>query len=353
MRHFLSKPGARVLWVNPYISRLLNIHDIRQSMALHDQRTSLPDRLEVQTPFALPVEPLPGGTALNATLFWRKLRKEWERFAASGSLLIGIGKPSRLALSALRAFPNARSFYDVMDNFPTFHQGLSRRAMEQSEKKVLSLVDEVFASSGFLVERMRERHDHVKKVLNAYDMQKLPPLRKPGCKPAGESATTNEKFLFGYVGSIAAWFDWDVVFRIADAFPGHPIHLVGPRFVPVPARLPEQVKLFGPCNQEEALAHAERFTVGLIPFKQTLLTAGVDPIKYYEYRGLGLPVLSTRFGEMAERSERDGVFIIENGEEVGDVVEKALKWRNEANNDFRIENDWTHRLERSGVFEDI
>jgi hypothetical protein len=34
----------------------------------------------------------------------------------------------------------------------------------------------------------------------------------------------------------------------------------------------------------------------------------VDPVKYYEYRALGLPVLSTRFGEMSHRNATDGVY---------------------------------------------
>ncbi len=49
------------------------------------------------------------------------------------------------------------------------------------------------------------------------------------------------------------------------------------------------------------------FDVGLIPFKQNALTAAVDPIKYYEYRALALPVISTDFGEMHERGDLPGL----------------------------------------------
>ena len=50
------------------------------------------------------------------------------------------------------------------------------------------------------------------------------------------------------------------------------------------------------------------FDVGLIPFANNDVTAYVDPVKYYEYRALGLPVLSTRFGEMSHRNATDGVY---------------------------------------------
>ena len=36
----------------------------------------------------------------------------------------------------------------------------------------------------------------------------------------------------------------------------------------------------------------------------------MDPVKYYEYRGMGLPVLTTRFGQMASRTRADGVYTI-------------------------------------------
>jgi hypothetical protein len=51
-----------------------------------------------------------------------------------------------------------------------------------------------------------------------------------------------------------------------------------------------------------------RFHVGLIPFANNEVTAYVDPVKYYEYRAMGLNVLTTRFGEMNQRNASDGVY---------------------------------------------
>jgi hypothetical protein len=51
-----------------------------------------------------------------------------------------------------------------------------------------------------------------------------------------------------------------------------------------------------------------RFHVGLIPFANNDVTAYVDPVKYYEYRAMGMNVLTTRFGEMNHRNEADGVY---------------------------------------------
>ncbi|MEJ2722970.1 MAG: glycosyltransferase, partial [bacterium] len=40
-----------------------------------------------------------------------------------------------------------------------------------------------------------------------------------------------------------------------------------------------------------------QFTIGLIPFRYTELTRGVNPNKLYEYLAAGLPVVTTRFSE--------------------------------------------------------
>ena len=54
-------------------------------------------------------------------------------------------------------------------------------------------------------------------------------------------------------------------------------------------------------RQRSSAGKAAALSAGIIPFKVNRLTAAVDPIKYYEYRAAGLPVISTEFGEMRQR----------------------------------------------------
>jgi hypothetical protein len=89
-----------------------------------------------------------------------------------------------------------------------------------------------------------------------------------------------------------------------------------------------------------------RFAVGLIPFVRSRLTDCVDPIKYYEYRALGVPVLSTRFGEMANRSEADGVVRAERGDNWESLLERArqLAITDRDLAEFRTRADWGVRF---------
>jgi hypothetical protein len=96
----------------------------------------------------------------------------------------------------------------------------------------------------------------------------------------------------------------------------------------------------------------QSFSVGLIPFKQTDLTASVDPIKYYEYRALGLPVISTSFGEMTLRGKQNGVFLVSDQSNLLNVVEQALAYESNKNEiqQFRNENAWGARFDACGLF---
>ena len=158
--------------------------------------------------------------------------------------------------------------------------------------------------------------------------------------------------VFGYIGTVGRWFDWEMVAALAAAFPAAEVRIGGPVFEPSPRPLPANVRLLGACPQSAAPGHLRGFSCGIIPFRLTPLTAAVDPVKYYEYRGMGLPVLTTRFGEMASRTRADGVYTVEGHEGIADTARAALAHRTDAETvaRFRAANDWTARLEAAGLF---
>jgi teichuronic acid biosynthesis glycosyltransferase TuaH len=104
----------------------------------------------------------------------------------------------------------------------------------------------------------------------------------------------------GYVGAVAPWFDFDLVAAMARSQPGWRFEIVGPVLGGVEADLARLAALPN-VAVGAAVPHAEvpavlaRFTVGMIPFRQNALTAGVNPNKLYEYLAAGLPVVATPF----------------------------------------------------------
>ncbi len=103
---------------------------------------------------------------------------------------------------------------------------------------------------------------------------------------------------FGYVGMISHWFDFPAVAALARAFPEGQVILVGPVEGRVP-RLPANVLFTGPVSNLELASYLRSFDIGLIPFLRSPTIDAVNPIKLYEYLAAGLPVLASRFEELA------------------------------------------------------
>ena len=324
-----------VLWLEPYPTRIPNPGDLKRPDEATVFKPDLPSIRQVKVP-ALPVEPLPLGARLNRGLFWNALLSEIESAIQGRRVILGIGKPSSLALLCLDELDSALSFYDAMDDFPAFYSGLSRRSMARYEKAVVDKVQHVIASSTSLYDKFEGTGVSTQLVNNAYDMDTVRAEREP--EPA--------RMVAGYIGTVGHWFDWNLLVQTAERTPEADFEIVGPVYNHHNGLLPENVSLLPACSQQEAWQHLSRFDVGLIPFRRVEITAGVDPIKYYEYRAYGLPVLSTKFGEMNKRGTEAGVFLVENADEAAAILQSRPSIATDATTaDFRRINDWHERFE--------
>lgn len=331
--------ASQVLWVEPYPTRLPQRNDLRRlggAMAAPGQ--DVPPWMELLRVPALPIEPLWGGTFFNR-LLWKDALARIAAFAAQGECDLVLGKPSRFALRVLEKVRFSRSVYDAMDDLPAFQRGVSARAMARTEREVAQRVQIVQASATELVTKFAALGKQAALVRNACDAQSLGPLATVD----GE----RERDVVGYVGMLASWFDWDLVIALARARSHLRFRIIGPQHLPPPAALPPNVELRPACAHPIAMREMGRFAVGLIPFRRNRITAAVDPVKYYEYRGLGVPVLSTAFGEMPAHAREDaGLFVVQDERTALDALDAALAIRPEASwvAGFRGSNSWDARF---------
>lgn len=344
IKWFHNRTGGKVLWVDPYPTRLPKLADLlrkRPKEILND--SYIPNWLEVLKPRALPIEPLPYVGKVNR-LFWGSLLDKILKFVAQEQCQIGIGKPSELALMLLASVPYRFSFYDAMDDFPAFYLGLSRLAMARREYKISNIVHKIMVSSSRLYERFYSQGKKVMLSTNACASDSLPPI-------TAMPRRSNIESVLGYVGTIGNWFDWPLVIALARQNPKINIRLIGPVYISSPEVLPDNIELLPPCSHKDAIQAMLQFSVGLIPFKKNDLTASVDPIKYYEYRALGLPVISTSFGEMIYRNNEPGLFFMDETKDLNYMVKTALAYQYEINEvkDFRDANCWEARFDASGI----
>lgn len=338
VKAFIDNGFDEILWIDPYPTRLPTLSDFTRLRTVSAKATHIADpRVFTIKPPALPIEPLPISGFVNRVVMWREVCKQLQIFARGADhCALGIGRPSKLADWALRRVPHHRSFADVLDNFPAFYRGVSRRSMRMRLDALLKKAGDVYCSSSALATEVRLSRPDAITVLNGYPTGALP----------APSDLIKRRYI-GYVGTIADWFDWPLVQALAEALPDVPIRLVGPEFVPRPANLPANIELLGEVPQESVAAIVQEFVVGLIPFRINTLTAGVDPIKFYEYRSLGVPIWSTAFGEMEHRKQSHGVTHIDRSSNWQGL------WQNASDNvieiddvtSFRQEVDWSRRFD--------
>lgn len=340
---FHKRTGRQVLWVESYPTRFPQLNDFRRIMpAKKLDLRPVPSWLRIFNPIALPIEPLPGSGYLNS-LLWVSLIRELKALVREEEVLLVVGKPSVLALQVLEAVRPRQSIYDAMDDFPAFYSGLSRQGMARHELSLVHHVSKVWVSSTALRERWQREGVEVCFVPNALDGALLPSSRL--------TTKENKKKIFGYVGTIGNWFDWEWVLGLAKLRTDDIIRLIGPVLHPVPFALPKNVELLPPCHHEAALLAMSEFDVGLIPFKKNALTVSVDPIKFYEYRALGLPVISTDFGEMQFRANEAGTFISKTVGDIGRVAAIAVEFKDCPRNssEFARRNTWDARFDGAGL----
>lgn len=339
---FHARTGGKVLWLEPYPTRLPNMGDFsRRGSSVDRLLNKSPEWLTVIKPGGLPIEPIPGTDFVNRHR-WRKVVDAAEEFARGKQVFLVIGKPSNLALLMLERLKRSVSLYDAMDDFPAFYSGLSRLSMRSREQALARKVDMMWTSSTELMNRWSRTRNDVVLVRNGLDPAVLPvPVDRP----------PQDVKVFGYLGTIAKWFDWDWLFALAEAQPKDEIRLIGPVFNPPAGQLPANVTMHPACDHATGLRLMTQFDIGLIPFKKTELTASVDPIKYYEYRSLGIPVISTDFGEMRFRSDEAGVFISRQQADVAGVADEALRFGLSDGRDgqFLARNAWNSRFDDTGI----
>lgn len=311
--------GCEVWWVEPYPVRLPRLGDARRLGArARKARQGLGPAwrdapwLHVLHARSLPVEPLPGGAPLVGWM-QRDLRARLLALLQPQDAWLAVGRPSGLALALCAASKGARVLYDVMDDMPQFSRGLSRRWMGRTHDALLTQAQAVWGSSARIFETLDGRTRQPAALVRNGTV--LPPNPPPGTVQArgvGSAAHARAPLVLGYVGTIAAWFDWQTLRQLAMGLPQAQIDVYGPLECPPPVALPPNVRLRGPVPHSQVFGLMRSWHAGLIPFVRNTLTQSVDPVKYYEYRACGLPVLTTLFGEMPYHAVTDtGVWPLE------------------------------------------
>ena len=212
------------------------------------------------------------------------------------------------------------------------------------EQQLLQSADCTVVSSQGLVRTKKGLAQRLALVKNGVDLSIFQTTNqgRPAELPAGP--------IIGYIGSVDDRLDVELLAAIARAFPEVPLVFVGRIVAEHQAAILRKfpnVYLLGAKPKERLGDYVHAFTVGLIPFVKNDLTAGIYPLKVNEYFALGVPVVSTNFGDLTDFSE-----YIYVAEQTGDfiagleqVLAGNLPAEREACQQFATQNTWEGRAQ--------
>lgn len=160
---------------------------------------------------------------------------------------------------------------------------------------IIEKSDLIFCSSQSIYEYFVTKHPNAYLVPNGVDyvhFSPSPPYR-PTDLPSG-------KPIVGYSGAIAPWVDWELLKLVIQQNPGVNFVFLGALFqlYQFPLKKYKNVFYLGLKTYQELPAYLHHFDLGLIPFLQTEMTKGCNPIKLYEYYAAGIRVLGTPLPEL-------------------------------------------------------
>lgn len=231
------------------------------------------------------------------------------------------------------------NIYDCRDDWEAFSEvGAAEWYDPAVERFVVGQCDRSFAVSWPLRDKIRAfaPHRKIETSPNAYDPAFL--------SPNYERRPTKE-VVIGYFGHLTPkWFDWPALARIARLRPEWRFEIIGHQGPENPGT-PDNVVLLGPKGHPEICAYATRWRAAIIPFRPSVLADAVDPIKIYEYFGLGLPVVSFR---MPQIDNYPHTRTVESPEAFVEALEAAVAEPvdQEGLEAFLSQNTWQHRADQ-------
>ncbi|MGA9187347.1 MAG: polysaccharide pyruvyl transferase CsaB [Methanosarcina sp.] len=234
------------------------------------------------------------------------------------------------------------TIYDVLDDWEEFHKvGNAVWYDKEVESYVAFNSKIVTCVSPTLAEK-------IKNATNSTSIQVLPNAVSPDMlyTNINEKLPTfiKGKITIGYFGHLTpAWFDWDTIISIANRNPDWTFHIIG-YGAPKELQIPNNILLIGKVDPSELGHYASNWDVAIIPFKESVLSSSVDPIKLYEYLFFNLPVVATGIYHI-ERYPYVWVAHSLNEFEASIIKASETKIEKDVIQKFISENSWSKRVD--------
>lgn len=238
--------------------------------------------------------------------------------------------------------------YDCMDDVSQFDgRKAFKERLLQCEKTLIRQASRIFVSSHYLGQQLEQREkcgDKMVVVRNAFEG---PMLDSSLVDLHGRGGIRGEVMRIGYVGTVASWFDLEILKTTLSHFDNIEYHVIGPCELKGDMGCVPKIHFYGPVNHDAIYSYVKTFDVLIMPFKVCELVQSVDPVKLYEYINFGKPIISVYYPELAHFLPF--AYWYSSGKELIAVIDQLLrsgchpKYGNEQRVKFLQDNSWSER----------
>lgn len=256
-------------------------------------------------PPLMPVNALKSGMIYTTFMKWntllmkRSIRKAQRKLGFTSPVLINAFLPA-YGLTLRGVFNESLCIYYCYDEIRAA-SWVSRHG-GPAEESYIAVCDALVCSSRSLLEKKRLPGKPAIVVPNGVDPAFLRPRKS---KTVAQDLPLNAPII-GYIGAIDDRIDYDLLEDVMLALPAYQFVFIGKcdRKAYIDRLCAaKNCHYIGPQNYLDLPGILAHMRVGIIPFLRNPFTMGIYPMKINEYLGAGLPVVSTRFGDMDDFSD--------------------------------------------------
>lgn len=181
---------------------------------------------------------------------------------------------------------------DDIDKFPNMPS-----SVRILERNACQTADAVVVTASPLIEKVRSYGvQNIHYIPNGVDYNHY---QQPSKRP--DEYVDRQGPIAVYMGALDSWFDVETLATCVRYFPQVTFVLIGAARIDLTMLKEFSNVLYLGRREYHALpAYLQHANVGLIPFKVTPLIESVSPLKLYEYMACGLPVVASRWRELAQ-----------------------------------------------------
>lgn len=233
--------------------------------------------------------------------------------------------------------------YDCMDNYEALYPAIPSRKRLVALEKSLSNASAAIVVTGSLLQKkietiVSDHSKHIELIRNGVSLQQTCYYSR---------TETKGKYKIGYIGTIAEWFDYNVLLLSLKQFDDVEYHLIGP----VIKHCPEEnvgIIMEGVINHEMLTEITKDYACLVMPFVVNDVVKWVDPVKLYEYIAMGKCIISVKYDEIVRFENY--VYFYSSTEEYLELIQclknKAFppKYTPELQRTFLESNSWQKRF---------